>query len=185
MVKRLFNDLPLLNKLFFFNVLMMTSLMFSSCNYYIYSDSVGNSILSFEYSNKDYIFPYSLHYTREPSPLPPKLSSIDSTLISISTFTAYDLETHIEGLVSDMQEKKGISYFEVTERGTTEIDGMMVDYIKYGYDSYDTTAVSYQGIFLSFVYKGFIIDIDILSQTGSLAGEEAFTRIIKTFKIED
>ena len=168
------------------SIISFLSIFTFSCSSSLYSVDIGESELSFKYKKSDYIYPYSRFLYSSHAPRPPKLSSsIDSNaLISVSTFDTLPVISHIDSFITYMQNEKGVSFFKVTERNTINLNGIMAEYIRYGYDGYDTTTVSYQGIFINFVYHGHVADIDILSPSGTMASEEAFVLIQKTFIVK-
>jgi hypothetical protein len=181
----------ILNKLFLLCLVLSCSICSFSCAYQTYSKTIEKPIsLTFQYSKKDYLYPHSRFLYSSNSYIPPKLNDTLSSpaLISVDTFRnsdSLDLSTHINIFTNYMKKQKGIIYFGVRENGTLNLGGIKADYSKYGYDSYDTVPVSYTGIFVSLVYKGFIIDIDLLTSAGSVSAEEAFQRLIKTFRVSD
>ena len=168
------------------SIISLFSIFTLGCSSSLYSTDIGESELSFKYKKTDYIYPYSRFLYSSHSPMPPKLSSsIDSNaLISICTFDNLPVVSHIDSFISHMQNEKGVSFFKVIERNTIDLSGIFAEYIRYGYDGYDTTIVSYEGIFIYFIYNGHVTDIDILSPSGSTASEEAFVLIQKTFKVK-
>jgi hypothetical protein len=110
----------------------------------------------------------------------------DIVLTGEDTISDYESqETHINGFIADIEANKGIYYYKISETQKLELDSVIAEYVRYEYYSYDIATVSYTGIFISLLYKGDLIDIDLISSLINQGAEDAFQRIINTFTIED
>ena len=139
-------------------------------------------LFSFEYSADYQLFPHSRFLFKSGGPMPPRLTG--GVLISIATYEGLD-SNHLDSFIAYMNAQKGIIFFSKDERRVIHLDSIEAESIHYGYNSYDTAPVTYEGTFISFMYKEFVIDVDFLSYTGSLLLDEAVNHFIETFKILD
>lgn len=157
----------------------------SGCSTATYTGKFGESSFSFQYEKKNYIYPYSRFLYNSEAYLPPKLNGgFDApALISIRSIANSYIPsqgTHADTFISSMQNQKGIIYFEVTEKGIIDLDGISADFLWYAYESYDLVRVVYEGIFISFTNQGAITDIDIISPSKSTV-ENVYTLLKNTF----
>ena len=173
-----------LNIIFLLLSLIISSALFYGCTQKTYTYTLDEYSFSFKYSGNDQVFPHSRFLPSTISPSPPKITK--GAIISIGTFQTTKPSSHVDFFTDYMEDQKGISYFSVDERGTLIIgENISAEYINYGYDTYDISPVSYQGIFISFVHNGYLIDVDFLSWTGSPFADEAYDLFLKTFTIRN
>jgi hypothetical protein len=188
-MKSLLSDKVNKIRLTFFILLVIPMLFLAnSCTNHRYVGTTQYFSFSFDYSKNDLIYPHSLRSWPFDVPAPPQLpfSKYPTALISIDFISDWSSnETDILSLDSALGSINGIIYHKIYEVNTVNLGDIVAEYVRYEYYSYDIKPISFSGIFVSALYKGELIEIDLVSSLGNKGAENAFQRIVDTFKIKE
>jgi len=174
--------------------LILTSISLSGCTYKTYTGNIGDATFSFQYRENDCVKPYDPYSELSDPPLLPRTGITEGCSSSDSHINIYiygkrgltnDAEISLELFLSFLFGNEYLRDLEVRERGTVVIAESTAEYVNYSYEGYTIEPVFYEGKFISFVYGDYIVDIDVLFQTGNPDTDIAFDLLVDTFTIND
>ncbi len=177
---------------FFILILLLLLVSLNGCGNQVYSGQIGNDYFSFQVSKKAHVIQYVVNSIRyhESQPIVPNQGLALDPLIYLDVYVNNNefrnARDRVESKITELKNNSRIVIaFGISDINTIVINGIEAEYIDYSYQGYTTKSILYQCKFASFVYKGNIIDINVLTLDNSSSTNETFDLIVNTFKIKE
>lgn len=157
------------------------------CSYRVYQAKIDNIEYSFQYRKNDNVNPFNplvrtcseniedgVHINSHIKIKGNKLGSTDNVSKQV-----------IQDFINSYESNTCIENFNTRNMTVGQIAGINAEGIKYYYDGYTSVQVPYEGIFIIFVYKNIIFNVDFLYPSIDEDLDEAFDVFKKTFEIRE